>query len=82
MSDLILSLSHYHRHIAIYIVQIINTMLGRMCLLQDLRNAVVYMYLIITRVYVWPKQVVLRENWHSSLLVKIAKHKYLPWQPP
>ncbi|KAK2167818.1 hypothetical protein NP493_1256g00033 [Ridgeia piscesae] len=27
MSDLILSLSHYHRHIAIYVVQIIDTML-------------------------------------------------------
>ena len=25
MSDLILSLSHYHRHIAIYVVQIIDT---------------------------------------------------------
>ena len=37
MSDLILSLSHYHRHIAIYVVQIIDTMLGRMCLLRDLR---------------------------------------------
>ena len=36
MSDLILSLSHYHRHIAIYVVQIITTMLGRMCLLRDL----------------------------------------------
>ena len=33
MSDFILSLSHYHRHIAIYVVQIIATMLGRMCLL-------------------------------------------------
>ena len=34
MSDLILSLPHYHRHIAIYdyVVQIINTILGRMCL--------------------------------------------------
>ena len=28
MSDLILSLSHYHRHIAIYVIQIIDTMLG------------------------------------------------------
>ena len=28
MSDLILSLPHYHRHIAIYVVQIIDTMLG------------------------------------------------------
>ena len=25
-----------------------------------------------------PKQVVLREKWHSSLLVKSAKHKYYP----
>ena len=32
MSDLILSLPHYHRHISIYVVQIIDTMLGRMCL--------------------------------------------------
>ena len=32
MSDLMLSLPHYHRHIAIYVVQIIDTMLGRMCL--------------------------------------------------
>ena len=32
MSDLILSLPHYHRHIAIYVVQIIDTLLGRMCL--------------------------------------------------
>ena len=36
MSDLILSLPHYHRHIAIYVVQIINTILGRICLLWDL----------------------------------------------
>ena len=32
MSDLILSLPHYHRHITIYVVQIIDTMLGCMCL--------------------------------------------------
>ena len=32
MSDLILSLPHYHRHIAIYLVHIIDTILGRMCL--------------------------------------------------
>ena len=32
MSDLILSLPHYHRHIAIYVVQIIDTMLSCMCL--------------------------------------------------
>ena len=30
MSDLILSLPYYHRHIAVYVVQIINTILGRM----------------------------------------------------
>ena len=35
------------------------------------------MHIIITHVYVWPKQVVLRETWHFSLLVKIAKHKDL-----
>ena len=70
-------------------------MLDRMCLLRDLRftllyvvvsistysRQVVYMDTIITHVYVWPKQVVLRENWHSSLLIKIAKHKYLPLLP-
>ena len=32
MSDLILSLPHYHRHIAIYVVLIIHTVLGPMCL--------------------------------------------------
>ena len=32
------------------------------------------MHIIIT--YVYAVQVVLRENWHSSLLVEIAKHKY------
>ena len=32
MSDLILSLSHYHKHIAIYVVQIIDTMLTCMFL--------------------------------------------------
>ena len=31
MSDLILSLPHHHRHIAIYAVQIIKTILDRMC---------------------------------------------------
>ena len=34
MSDVILSLPHYHRHIPIYVVQIIDTILGRMCLLR------------------------------------------------
>ena len=32
MSDLILSLPHCHSHIAIYVVHIIDTMLGRTCL--------------------------------------------------
>ena len=47
MSDLILGLSHYHRHIviAIYIMQIIDTMLGCMCLLRDLRFTLLYLYL-------------------------------------
>ena len=36
MSALLLSLPHYHRHIVIYVVQIINTILGRMFLLRDL----------------------------------------------
>ena len=43
------------------------------------------MHIIITHVYVWQKQVILRENWYSSLLDKIAKHKYWPlllWQAP
>ena len=35
MSDLILSLLHYHRHIAIDVVLIIDTVLGRMCRLRD-----------------------------------------------
>ena len=42
MSDLILSLSHYHMHIAIYVVQIIDTMLGCMCLLRDLHFTLLY----------------------------------------
>ena len=33
------------------------------------------MYTIITHVYVCPKQAILREVFHSLLLVKIAKHK-------
>ena len=47
MSDLILSLSHYQRHIAIYIVHIIDTMLGCMCLLRDLRFALLYVVVSI-----------------------------------
>ena len=41
MSDLILSLPYYHRHIAIYVVQI-GTMLDRMCLLRNLRFTLLY----------------------------------------
>ena len=48
MSDLILSLSHYHRHIAIYVVQIINTILGRMYLLGDLRFTLLYVVVSIS----------------------------------
>ena len=40
MSDLILSLPHYHRYIAIYVVQIIDTILGRLCHLRDLHFTV------------------------------------------
>ena len=42
MSDLILSLPHYYRHIAIYVEQIIDTILRRMCLLRDLRFTLLY----------------------------------------
>ena len=31
MSDLILSLPHCHRHVTIYVAQIVYTILGRMC---------------------------------------------------
>ena len=48
MSDLILSLSHYHRHIAIYVVQIIDTMLDRMCLLRNLRFILLYVVVSIS----------------------------------
>ena len=48
MSDLILSLSHYHRHIAIYVVQIIDTMLGHMCLLWHLRFTLLYVVVSIS----------------------------------
>ena len=36
------------------------------------------MHIIITHVYVFPKQVVLRENGTFQLIVKIAKHKFKP----
>ena len=48
MSDLMLSLSYYHRHIAIYVVQIIATMLGRMCLLRDLHFTLLYVVVSIS----------------------------------
>ena len=48
MSDLILSLPHYHRHIVIYVVQIIDTMLGCMCLLRDLRFTLLYVVVSIS----------------------------------
>ena len=48
MSDLILSLPHYHRHIAIYVVQIIDTMQGCMCLLRDLRFILLYVVVSIS----------------------------------
>ena len=45
---LILSLPHYHRHITIYVVHIINTMLGRMCLLLDLHFTLLYVVVSIS----------------------------------
>ena len=48
MSDLILSLPHYHRHIAIYVVQIIDMVLGRMCLLLDFRFTLLYVVVSIS----------------------------------
>ena len=48
MSVLILSLAHYHRHIAIYIVQITDTMLGRMCLLWDSHFTLLYVVVSIS----------------------------------
>ena len=47
MSDLILSLPHYHRHIAIYVVQI-NMILRRMCLLRDLHFTLLYVVVSIS----------------------------------
>jgi hypothetical protein len=49
MSDLILSLPHYHRHIAIYVVQIIDTMLNCMCLLRDLCFILLYVVVSINQ---------------------------------
>ena len=46
MSNLILGLPHYHRHIAIYVVQIIDTILGRMCLLWDLHFT--WLYIVVS----------------------------------
>ena len=52
MSDLILSLPYYHGHIAIYVVQIIDTMLSCMCLLRDLRFTLLYVVVSIST-YIW-----------------------------
>ena len=52
MSDVILGLSHYHKHIAIYVVQIIDMMLGRMCLLRDLRFTLLYVVVSIST-FIW-----------------------------
>ena len=52
MSNLRLSLPHYHRHIAIYVVQIINMILGRMCLLRDLHFTMLYVVASIST-YIW-----------------------------
>ena len=91
MSDLILSLPHYHRHIAIYVVLIIDTVLGRpyvsftrfafyiavscgfdkhlyltSCLNAHNHNTCIRL----------PQTGCTARKMHSSLLVKIAKHKY------
>ena len=100
MSDLMLSLPHYHRHsdlcsannrhshnfrsyvsftgFAFYIAvhcDFDNHLYLTSCLNAHNRNTCIRL----------PQKVVLREKWHSSLLVMIAKHKYkpaMPWQPP
>ena len=48
MSDLILSLPRYHRYIAIDVVQIVDTILGRMCLLRGLHFALLYVVVSIS----------------------------------
>ena len=48
MSDLILSLSHYNTHIAIYVVQLLD----RMCLLRNLRFILLYVVVSIST-YIW-----------------------------
>ena len=40
--NLILSLPHYHRHIAIYVVQVIDMILGCKCLLRHLHFTLLY----------------------------------------
>ena len=88
MFDLILSLLHYQRHIAIYVVLIIDTVLGRMCLTGFAFHIAIrcgfdkHLYLTSclnahnsNTCIRLPKQGVLRIKWHSSLLVKIVKHK-------
>ena len=48
MADLILSSSHYHRHIAIYVVQVLNTILGRgVSVLRDLHFTLLYVVVSI-----------------------------------
>ena len=48
MSDLILSLSHKIIYTAIYVVQIIDTMLGYVCLLWDLLFTLLYVVVSIS----------------------------------
>ena len=48
MSDLILSLPRYHKHITIYVVHTINMILGRMCLLWDFHFTLLYVVLSIS----------------------------------
>jgi len=50
MSDLILSLPHYHKHIAIYVMQMIDAILGRMCPLQF---TLLYVVVSISIFYIW-----------------------------
>ena len=51
MSDLVLSLPHctiIDIYIAIYVVQIIDTIVGRMCLLRDLHFTLLYVVVSIS----------------------------------
>ena len=94
MSDLIFSLLHYHRHIAIYVVQIIDTPHNcKPCL-----SFAGFAFCIAVRcgfdkhLYLTsclnehnhntciplPQTGCIGRKWHFSLLVKIAKYKYEP----